>query len=216
LTDSNYTHLLVIVDRSGSMHGYDHDMRGALNKYFKDQSEAEGTCLVDYVQFDDKYEVVFEDRDVASAEALLRPRGSTSLLDAIGKAVTDFGNKLSKVTEARRPGQVLVVIVTDGGENSSKEWTAEKVRDLIRQQEDSYNWVFTFLGANMDAVQTGAWIGVAAANSMTYAQSKSGMTNSVGSLSSVTTAYRSSGTFAGYDEEDRIAATSDMLVDSTS
>lgn len=215
MTDSNYTHLLVITDRSGSMQGSDAAMREALDGYFADQAKEKGLCLVDYIQFDDKYDVVFTDREVADAKAVLRPRGATALLDAIGRAVTDFGNKLKNTVEARRPGQVLVVIVTDGGENASREWTADKVNALIRQQEDNYNWVFTFLGANMDAVATGAWLGVSAANSMTFNQTEAGMANSVSSLSNVTSSYRSSGTFAGYDEDDRIAATSDELVDSS-
>ena len=168
MTDSNYTHLLVIVDRSGSMASIKNDMVGGLNAFFAEQAKDEGVTLVDYVQFDNDYEVVFTDRPVSEAKAQLAPRGSTALLDAIGKGATDLGRKLAKLTEARRPGNVIVVVVTDGYENASREWNADGVKALIKEQEEKWNWTFTFLGANMDAVAVGASFGFNADYSMTY------------------------------------------------
>lgn len=177
MTNPNYTHLLVIVDRSGSMFSIARDMVGALDQLFKDQAEQAGTCLVDYVQFDDQYEVAFTDKPLSQAKAVLYPRGSTALLDAVGKAVTELGTKLSDKSEDDRPGLVQVVVVTDGYENASREWTADKIKSLIRQQEDQYNWDFIFLGANMDAVAVGTSFGFDASKSLTYSTNNTkGMT----------------------------------------
>lgn len=144
------------------------DMETGLNQIFKDQAEVEGKCLVDYVQFDDTYELVFEDTPVADAKAVLQPRGMTALLDAVGKAVTQLGDKLAKLPEGKRPGLVQVVVVTDGYENASREWNADKVRELIKQQTDKWNWDFIFLGANLDAVAVGSSFGFAPDKSLTY------------------------------------------------
>lgn len=168
MTDKNYTHLLAIVDRSGSMASCQEDMRGGLDELFKSQAEVEGKCLVDYVQFDTQYEVVYTDVDVSEAKAVLKPRGGTALLDAVGKAVTELGDKLAKLDEDSRPGLVQVFVVTDGYENASLEWNAKAVKELIKSQEEKYKWDFIFLGANMDAVAVGESFGFKGDKSLTY------------------------------------------------
>lgn len=200
MTDSNKTHLLTIVDRSGSMSYVAADMRGGLDTFFKEQAELDGECLVDYVQFDTEYEKVFEDTPVADAKAILQPRGGTALLDAIGKGVTDLGEKLAKLDESQRPGTVLVVVVTDGHENSSREWDAEAVKELIKRQENEWNWKFTFLGANIDAVAVGAQFGFSVESSLTYSTANIGQTMS--SLNTYAGATRS-GVKGAYTDEDR-------------
>lgn len=203
MTNSNYTHLLTIVDRSGSMYPVQEDMRGALNEFFKSQAEAEGKCLVDYVQFDGTVEYVYRDKPVAEATAILEPRGSTALLDAIGLAVTDLGKRFAEMSEDERPGTVVVAVVTDGYENSSREWTAETIKALIEQQEDQYNWDFTFLGANMDAVAVGGAYGFKAEKSLTYNTAFAGATAQ--SLSAHVHRTRS-GDKTGYTSEERLAS----------
>ena len=150
------------------MHSLRKDMIGGLDEFFKSQAALDGKCLVDYVQFDTVYEKVFEDTLVADAKAVLEPRGGTALLDAIGKGATELGEKLRALPEAHRPGLVQVVVVTDGYENSSREWTTEAVKSLIKQQEENYQWDFVFLGANMDAVAVGQSFGFKADKSLTY------------------------------------------------
>ena len=200
MTDAKYTHLLVIVDRSGSMSGIKNDMIGGLDQFFAEQAKDEGVTLVDYVQFDNEYEVVFTDTPVADAKAQLSPRGSTALLDAVGKGATDLGKKLANLPEARRPGNVIVVVVTDGYENASKEWKADGVRALIKEQEEKWNWTFTFLGANMDAVAVGATFGVSAGYSMTY---DTGNTYAMASSLSSNVTRTKGGDRRGYTQEER-------------
>lgn len=200
MTNPNYTHLLTIVDRSGSMSAIEHDMRGGLDELFKSQAEEDGTCLVDYVQFDTTYELVFEDKPVADARAVLKPRGGTALLDAIGRGVTELGEKLAALSEDERPANVIVVVVTDGHENSSREWTAAKVKELVERQENEWNWTFTFLGANMDAVATAQNYGFNPANSLTYTTNNTGGT--VAAASAFVSRTRA-GAKGGYSDEDR-------------
>lgn len=168
MTNPDYTHLLVIVDRSGSMATCYQDMIGGLDTLFAEQAKLEGECLVDYVQFDTEYELVFENVPVAAAKAQLQPRGGTALLDAIGKGVTTLGEKLDALDADERPGKVLVVIITDGHENASVDWTADSVKTLIAEQESTYSWDFTFLGANIDAVAVGQTFGVSAGKTLNF------------------------------------------------
>lgn len=200
MTDSKYTHLLVIVDRSGSMAPVAADMIGGINEFFSAQAKLDGKCLVDYAQFDTVYEEVFTDTPVADAKAVLTPRGGTALLDAVGKAATDLGQKLADKAEGARPGTVMVIVVTDGYENSSREWTADSVKALIKKQEDKYNWQFTFLGANMDAVAVGASFGFNPNTSLTYDTHNIGAASA--SLSAHTHRVRG-GDFTGYTQDER-------------
>lgn len=205
MTDSNYTHILAIVDRSGSMAwGMAHvEMANALNEFFKEQANVEGKCLVDYVQFDNVYEKVFSDTPVVEAKAVIKPRGGTALVDAIGQGTKELGDKLAEMKEVHRPGKVLVVVVTDGAENSSHKFTANAVKKLITKQQDEYDWDYVFLGANIDAVSTGALYGFKADKSMTfdiYNHENVGATSV--SLSNYATTYRGGGN-AKFNDADR-------------
>lgn len=204
MTNPNYTHILAIVDRSGSMNVIKGDMENGLNAYFSQQAEVEGKCLVDYVQFDNVYEVVYKGRDISKATAKIEPRGMTALLDAIGRGVTELGAKLRKMRVAERPGRVQVVVVTDGLENVSNQWTKEKVKELIQQQENQYNWDFVFLGTGFDAVNAGVDYGFQRDKSLTFNAKNIGQM--ADTLSNYTTSYRIAGaSAASFSDEDRDA-----------
>lgn len=183
----------------------DREMTAALNSFFKEQGELDGKCLVDYVQFDTEYEKVYEDRPVYAAEAVIQPRWGTALVDAIGRGSVELGRKLRALPEAHRPGKVLVVVVTDGGENSSREYTADKVRELVQEQTDKYDWDYVFLGANIDAVATGELYGFKSGKSMTFDTANTGQT--ISSLNAYATSYRgAAGAAAAFTDEDRTKA----------
>ena len=205
MTDPTYTALLLIVDRSGSMQTIREDMIGGLNALIAEQSAEEGRLTVDIVTFDDEIEQQCTLADPASVTVVLDPRGSTALYDAIGVAVTRFGRTLSAMPEAARPGVVQVVVVTDGEENASREYRADTVRALVTRQSETYGWDFAFLGANQDAVLTGAALGFDADSSMTYAPSP----DAVGSVSRSMSRYMKdvrSSTKRGFDAGERDAA----------
>ena len=169
MTDTNKTLIAALLDRSGSMRSIADDMRGGFDSFIAKEAAQPGVTLVTLAQFDDEYEVVYRDRPVDAVPPLaLQPRGCTALLDAIGRYVTEIGVALAALPETERPGDVTVLVMTDGYENASREWTVEGVRALIAQQESVYSWDFVFLGANMDAVDVGTSLGFAAGKSLTY------------------------------------------------
>jgi hypothetical protein len=94
--------------------------------------------------------------------------GGTALYDAVGSKVTEFGKTLAAMPEDERPGTVIVAIVTDGFENSSREYTAKNVKEIIKHQADVYGWTFTYLGANQDAVFVAEGLGISAGAALTY------------------------------------------------
>lgn len=186
--------------------GVDKEMTNALNKFFAEQAEVEGKCMVDYVQFDTEYEVVYTNLPVKYAEATIDPRGGTALLDAIGRGTVELGEKLAAKQEHHRPGKVMVVVVTDGHENSSKEWSTERVKELVERQQDKYSWDYVFLGANMDAVAVGGMYGFKADKSLTFNIHDSHAIHATSaSLSGYATSYRTTGK-AEFSDSDRNAA----------
>ncbi|MGK2881894.1 MAG: VWA domain-containing protein [Mycobacterium sp.] len=176
MTDPNRTLVAVLLDRSGSMSAVTDDAEGGFATFIAAQRAQPGDIAVTLAQFDTVYEVVYSNRPVADVPALrLVPRGGTALYDGIGRLVTDIGGQLSATEEAQRPGKVIVVVVTDGHENSSREWTHAAVTAAIKRQEQTYAWEFLFLGANMDAVAIGSSLGIAADRSITWNTSSAGV-----------------------------------------
>lgn len=176
MTNPDLTTIAVLLDRSGSMQTIKSDTEGGLAAYFEEQRTAGKAVRVTLAQFDTEYERVYSDialEQVPPPE--LHPRGGTALYDAIGKLVTDLGSELAARPEAERPGTVIVVILTDGHENSSREWTHAAVRSLIEQQQSVYSWDFLFLGANMDAVAIGSGLGFTPQQSITYGAAPAGV-----------------------------------------
>ncbi|MDO9457274.1 vWA domain-containing protein [Nocardioides sp.] len=173
MTDQTLTHLYFLLDRSGSMQSIKSDIEGGFAAFVDEQRGTPGGCRVTLAQFDDHYDVVYADRDVADVPALdLQPRGMTALHDAIGRTVTEAGAELARLPEDRRPGTVIVAIMTDGLENASKEWTGPAVKALVEQQTREWGWQFMYMGADQDAVEVGTSLGVPAGQSMTYARGK--------------------------------------------
>jgi hypothetical protein len=173
MTDPTYTDITMVLDRSGSMQSIKDDTIGGFDAFISEQRRLPGRCTVSLVQFDNVYEEVYTGRDIADVPSLaLLPRGSTAMLDAIGRAVNATGARLAAMPEERRPGTVIVGIMTDGLENASREFTYPMVKALIEQQEQVYGWTFMYMGANQDAIEVGASLGVARDRSLTYAGPK--------------------------------------------
>jgi len=176
--NTNLTEIIFLLDRSGSMGGLEEDTIGGFNSFIKSQNELEGETVVTAVLFDDKYEILWNGINTKKARLTSKEyyvRGSTALLDAVGKTILDVGCRLSKTVEHKKPGKVIFVITTDGQENSSTEFTYEKVSELIRHQKNKYNWEFIFMGANIDASREAANIGISEENAFQYKASKEGV-----------------------------------------
>ena len=174
MTDQTLTHIEFLLDRSGSMASIKSDIEGGFNSFVADQAQQPGTCTVSLAQFDNVYEVVYTGTDVHRVPPLtLAPRGSTAMLDAIGRSVTELGARLAALPEEQRPGRVIVAIMTDGLENASKEWTYPAIKAVITEQESTYNWQFLYLGADQDAIEVGGKMGIAPGRSLTYGRGSS-------------------------------------------
>lgn len=168
MTDPNYTAMLVILDRSGSMSAIRTDMEGGVQQLIAHHAAQPGMVTVDLVTFDGEIEHTHAFAAPADVKVELVPRGSTALYDAIGVSFAGFGAALAALPEHARPGTVLVTIVTDGQENASREYTARDVKRLIETQRDTYDWDVSFLGANQDAVLEAQRIGIDAKDALTY------------------------------------------------
>jgi Mg-chelatase subunit ChlD len=180
---NNTTLLVLVVDRSGSMETIRTDMEGGIKSLLADQADEPGQCLVTLVQFDTEYEVLFDAVPAAELrDYRLVPRGSTALLDAMGRTISTVRARLATLPREKRPVNVIVAVVTDGLENSSREWTRDAVMAAVKDRIDA-GWHFTFIGANQDAIQEGERLGVNADASMTFAASPAASRAAMGSLS---------------------------------
>ena len=210
MTNPNHTLIGILVDRSGSMEDCRNDMQGGLNTFITEQAKEPGSCDVTIAQFDTVYERVLEPTPIAEVKPYaLHPRGATALLDGMGKFITETGEYLEAIEESERPGTVIIVIVTDGEENSSQEWKdPAKIKARVQRQTNDYGWRFIFLGANMDAVKTAASYGIGRGSTMTYdSRSTVGVANTYSSLSASVVNIRS-GLADSFTDDDRKGAVS--------
>jgi len=158
MTNADYTHLTLVVDRSGSMSSVQDEAQGGINALIAEQFALPGRLTVTLGQFDDSFDTVQRMSD-KPFEYELEPRGMTALLDAVGMEVVRTGQDLEALPQQDRPGRVLLVVATDGHENSSHEYTVEQVRSMLTLQREPYGWEVRFLGAD-DAAWQGQALGV--------------------------------------------------------
>lgn len=166
------TELVFILDRSGSMGGLEKDTIGGFNSLIGNQKKEEGEALVSTVLFDNETEVLHDRVPVEKLEEMTEKqyyvRGCTALLDAVGGAIHHIGNVHKYAREEDRPEKTLFVITTDGMENASREYTYEKVKEMIERQKEKYGWEFLFLGANIDAVDVAGRMGIRPERAVNY------------------------------------------------
>lgn len=188
MTDSNYTHITLVADRSGSMASVRADAEGAINQFISDQKDEPGRATLLLVDFDasnrsvprfygnplvgslnqwqfpqyaawnvddDWYRQVYKGDLQGAPKYHLHPRGGTALNDAVARAIQETGSYLSAMPESTRPGKVIFVVQTDGGENASKRFTLEAVNGMVTTQQNEYSWEFVFLGMGLDVAAQG-------------------------------------------------------------
>ena len=175
------TELVFILDRSGSMSGLESDTIGGFNAMSKKQKEEPGDALVTTVMFDDVMELLHDRYDIKKVNPVTEKeyfvRGSTALLDAIGKTIHRLGNVQKYAAESLKADKVIVVITTDGMENASNEYSYKRVQEMITRQKEKYGWEFIFLGANIDAIATAARFGIDADHTSNYHADTVGLAN---------------------------------------
>jgi uncharacterized protein YegL len=182
--NKNRTELVLVMDNSGSMTGIKNDVEQGLKTVLKEQADQPGECFVSYYQFSGTTNCVFNGADIKNVKDItINPLGSTALFDAIGLAINETGARLKAMKEKDRPGLVVFIVGTDGEENSSKEFSGERIKKMIQHQESKYNWQFIYLGANQDAWQVGQHYGFSSGKSMTYTTNSNAIHDSYGSTS---------------------------------
>ncbi len=158
------TEIICVVDKSGSMEKVQDDTIGAFNRFLEDQKKASGTATFSLTLFDTQYElrhsgVPIKDVPVFTTDNY-NPGGYTALLDAVAKTIDEVGKRLAATNEADRPEKVLFMILTDGQENSSKEYTLKQVIERIKRQTETYKWQFVFLAAGVEAFEGAVKLGI--------------------------------------------------------
>lgn len=171
--------MVCIVDRSGSMDAISSDAIGGFNSFIEGQKQQPGQARFTLVLFDHEYLVVHESEDIARVPPLdattYVPRGTTALLDAIGRTIDDVGKRLHDTPEPERPGTVIIAILTDGMENASKDYTQNRIAAMIKHQQEKYDWQFLFLAANQDAIATAGSLSIDAQDAQAYQATPEGI-----------------------------------------
>ncbi len=168
--------LVFILDRSGSMGGLESDTIGGYNSMLsKQKKEKTGKVSVTTVLFDDQYELLYNQVPIEKVSPMTEEeyyvRGSTALLDAIGKTVMQVKANQDK---KEIKDKVLFVIITDGMENASREYRADQIKKLIEERKEKNNWEFLFLGANIDAIGAAKDIGIDSSRAVRFKSDKKG------------------------------------------
>ena len=174
----NLTEIIFILDRSGSMSGLEADTIGGFNSMIEKQKKADGEAMISTVLFDNVSEVIHDRVSVLDIQPMTDKdytvRGCTALLDAIGGAIHHIGNIHKYARAEDVPEHTLFVITTDGMENASRHYNAERVKQMIERQKARYGWEFLFLGANIDAVETARHFGIGSDRAVTYHSDSAG------------------------------------------
>lgn len=170
--NKDYTHMAIILDASGSMEGITKDTIGGFNTLIEDQKKKPGKATCTLVQFNHEVKTLRDFVPLSEIKPLdnttYHCTGYTALYDAVCKTIDEVGQKLAAMNENDRPGLVMVVIITDGEENQSREFNLEQVKQRIKTQTDQFSWQFVFIGANIDAFSAGQQLGIKAGNTLQY------------------------------------------------
>ena len=174
--------LIFLIDRSGSMYGSEDDTIGGFNSFIEKEKSKEGNARVTTILFDHEYEMLYKRKSIDEVDRLTRDeyyvRGSTALLDAIGKTITALDKEIDN--------KVLFVITTDGMENASKEFSKSQIKNMI----ENHNWEFLFIGADIDSYSEASKIGIKKSRVANYERSSRGVGKLYDSIDLVTTTMR--------------------------
>lgn len=193
----NATELVFILDKSGSMAGLESDTIGGFNAMLQKQRALEGECRITTVLFDNRYELLHDRIDIRAVSPMTEKEyqvgGSTALLDAIGRTIHKLVGVQRNTAEEYRVEKVMFVIITDGAENASREYSVQKIRAMIEHEKEAYGWEFLFLGANIDAVETAGRFGIARDCAVDYVPDSAGTELNFRAMSETVACFRATG-----------------------
>ena len=196
------TEIVFILDKSGSMSGLEADTIGGYNSFLERQKKEEGEAYVSTVLFSDTNSVIHDRVPISKIEPMNDKQysvgGCTALLDAIGGAIKHIGNVHKYAREEDRPEKTVFVITTDGQENSSRVYDYEKIKKLVKKQQEKYGWEFIFLGANIDAISEAGKLGICADRAVQYECDEVGTSLNYECLCSTIADFRSGKDLSGW------------------
>ena len=176
---NNVTELVFILDRSGSMAGFEADTISGFNSTIDKQRKQDGKVYVSTVLFDNDSEVIHDRVDISKIKPMTdtdyEVRGCTALLDAVGGAIHHIGNVHKYARPEDVPEHTVFIITTDGMENASHNYSRSRVREMIKRQTEKYGWEFIFLAANIDAEETAENMGIRRERAVNYTQDREGV-----------------------------------------
>ncbi|MGN1021805.1 MAG: hypothetical protein ACI4O7_15690 [Aristaeellaceae bacterium] len=191
---NDLTELVFILDRSGSMHGLEKDTIGGFNSVLERNKALPGEANITTILFDHRFTVLHDRQPIHSVEPMTErdysPAGMTALLDAVGLAIRKIDNVMAHTAEPYRAGTVQFVIITDGMENASMEYSVQRVKQMIRDRQQKEGWDFLFLGANMDAVSVAEDMGIHADRAVTAMADASGVALQYDAVAEANTSFR--------------------------
>lgn len=192
------THIMIILDRTGSMESIRDDTIGGFNSFLEEQKGQPGKATLTLVQFDsqDPYQMVHSFLPLSKVPELTRdtyvPRASTPLLDALGRGMNDLEEKLAAMKKNGRPSKVVVVVITDGQENASREFRKDEIVRMIEKHRKMDKWQFVFLSADLDSINDAMSYGFRGISVMVFDKSAKGTKSAWKSVSDGVACYRAS------------------------
>jgi len=194
------TELVFILDKSGSMGGLEADTIGGFNAMLEKQKEVGGECRITTVLFDNRYELLHDRIDIQAVRPITHKEyavgGSTALLDAVGRTILKAEGVQRNTAEEYRADKVLFIIITDGEENASREFSSDKVKEMIERQTRQSGWEFIFLAANIDAVETAGRFGIQADRAAEYVADPEGTNLNFEAMSAAVKEFRECATLS--------------------
>ena len=203
----NFIHVCFVIDESSSMYYSISDVKGGFTKIIDEQkANEEGTCAISIFRFAStarEADFIMRDINEVGREIEYRPSGCTAMYDGIGKAIDEVGRVLASMPEEERPEKNLIVIMTDGEENSSHAYQPSRIREMIKHQEDKYNWTFLYIGTDISNTNDADRVGI----SYKFATTRGKMYKSYDTINTIASCYRTTKGSA----EDRYAVMSACL-----
>lgn len=188
------TEIACVIDRSGSMESIRDDAIGGFNTFLKEQKAIDAPCRFSMCLFDHEYNLLHDGIEIRYIKELdtttYVPRGYTALLDAIGRTINAIDSRISEYPDDKKPEKIIFVILTDGYENSSREFNKAKIKEMIEDKEKNHNWEVMYLAAHEDAFHEAGMIGIQVNKMASFSNTGAGGQSAFASANSNTTAYR--------------------------